>query len=81
MPPCGPLDSGAGSTMIEARGTTHCIDFGVDHIRQEPKITRMAGPAFVQNGTRITFSSPVQLGQSSSLQNRVLYKLPTTIAG
>jgi DNA topoisomerase VI subunit B len=52
------LDGAAGSTVIEAHGTKHHVAFGVDHIRQEPKISRTNGPSFVKNGTRITVHWP-----------------------
>jgi DNA topoisomerase VI subunit B len=56
------LDGDAGSTVIEARGIAHRITFAVDHIRQEPKITRTnlirRPTSFVQNGTRITLLWP-----------------------
>lgn len=52
------LDGASGETVIEAQGVQHRITFAVDHIRQEPKITRTNGPSLVQNGTRITLLWP-----------------------
>jgi DNA topoisomerase VI subunit B len=56
------LDGGVGSTVIETRGMAYRITFAVDHIRQEPRITRtkvIGRPtSFVQNDTRITLLWP-----------------------
>jgi histidine kinase/DNA gyrase B/HSP90-like ATPase len=52
------LDGAAGSTVIEAQGAAHRITFAVDHIRQEPKITRANGPSPVNTGTRVTLFWP-----------------------
>src|SRR4029077_17160781 len=52
------LDGAAGTTVIEAQGVAHGITFGVDHIRQEPRITRTNGVSVVQTGTRIIVHWP-----------------------
>jgi DNA topoisomerase VI subunit B len=47
-----------GRTIIEAHGVAHCIEFSVDHIKQEPRITRTTSPSPVTTGTRITVTVP-----------------------
>jgi DNA topoisomerase VI subunit B len=47
-----------GETIIEAHGIAHHIVFGVDHIRQEPKIEHTTKPSSVRSGTRITVELP-----------------------
>jgi DNA topoisomerase VI subunit B len=44
----------AGVTIIETRGTKHTIEFRVDHINNEPKITHVTEPSPVEVGTGIT---------------------------
>src|SRR5260370_36918869 len=41
-------------TIIESRGVRHRIAFGVDQVRQEPKINRTCTASSVKTGTRIT---------------------------
>jgi hypothetical protein len=52
------LDGAAGETVIEARGAAHRITFAVDHVRQEPKITRTSGASPVKIGTRVCLFWP-----------------------
>ena len=57
------LDEGKGeerssTTIIEARGLAHRIVFGVDHIRQEPKIEHTTKKSSVKIGTKITVTLP-----------------------
>jgi hypothetical protein len=52
------LDGAAGETVIEAREAAHRITFAVDHVRQEPKITRTNGASPVKIGTRVTILWP-----------------------
>jgi DNA topoisomerase VI subunit B len=47
-------EEACGKTTIEAHGIGHHIEFAVDHIRLEPKITRTTTPSPVVVGTRIT---------------------------
>jgi hypothetical protein len=47
-------EDAAGKTMIEAHGLVHQIEFAVDHIRQEPKITYAMQPSPVICGTKVT---------------------------
>jgi DNA-binding transcriptional regulator YdaS (Cro superfamily) len=59
------LDEGKGeerssTTIIEARGLAHRIVFGVDHIRQEPKIEHTTNPSPVTSGTKITVTLPLR---------------------
>ena len=51
-------EEAAGKTIIEANGVAHHIAFGVDHIRQEPKIAHTTKPSSVVQGTRITVALP-----------------------
>jgi hypothetical protein len=47
-----------GETVIEALGIEHKIEFRVDHINNEPKITHSASPSPVRTGTRVTVKWP-----------------------
>ena len=51
-------EEASGITIIEANGIAHQIAFGVDHIRQEPKITHTTKPSSVVQGTRIRVQLP-----------------------
>jgi hypothetical protein len=53
------LDGAKGETVIESRGTAHQIRFGVDHVRNQPKIDHVRGDSIVKTGTRITVRWPV----------------------
>jgi DNA topoisomerase VI subunit B len=46
------------TTIIEARGIAHTIQFGVDKIRMEPMIRHDKATSSVRTGTRITISWP-----------------------
>ena len=52
-------EEAAGVTVIEAHGIAHRIEFAVDHIKQEPKITHTTEPSGVVAGTRVTVTLPV----------------------
>jgi DNA topoisomerase VI subunit B len=43
-----------GRTIIETRGVKHRIEFRVDHINNQPKITHTTSPSSVNVGTKIT---------------------------
>src|SRR5262245_34552052 len=43
-----------GATSIETRGIKHRIEFGVDHINNQPKITHTTAPSSITVGTKIT---------------------------
>jgi DNA topoisomerase VI subunit B len=45
-------------TIIEAHGIAHRIRFSVDHILQEPKISRLTRSSPVTNGSKITVRLP-----------------------
>jgi DNA topoisomerase VI subunit B len=45
-------------TIIEAHGIAHRIRFSVDHILQEPKISRLTKSSPVTKGTKITVTLP-----------------------
>jgi Histidine kinase-, DNA gyrase B-, and HSP90-like ATPase len=47
-----------GKTIIETRGTAHCITFAVDPVRQTPRISHETAPSIVKKGTRITVCWP-----------------------
>jgi DNA topoisomerase VI subunit B len=51
-------EEASGKTIIEANGVGHHIAFGVDHIKQEPKIQYTTRPSSVVRGTRITVNLP-----------------------
>jgi DNA topoisomerase VI subunit B len=57
-------EGAAGRTTIESHGIAHHIEFAVDHIRLEPKITRKTTPSPVVLGTRITVMMPLPTGNS-----------------
>jgi hypothetical protein len=48
-----------GVTIIETRGVKHRIEFGVDHINNQPKITHTTTPSPVAVGTKITVEWPL----------------------
>jgi DNA topoisomerase VI subunit B len=54
---CNDADA-VGVTIIETRGTKHRIEFGVDHINNQPKITHITTSSTVTVGTRITVVWP-----------------------
>jgi hypothetical protein len=57
-------EDAAGKTVIEAHGIAHHIEFSVDHIKLEPKITRTIAPSPVVRGTRVTVMLPLPTGTS-----------------
>jgi hypothetical protein len=48
----------AGVTIIETRGVEHRIEFRVDHVNNEPKITHATGPSAIDVGTKVTVLWP-----------------------
>jgi hypothetical protein len=48
----------AGITIIETRGIKHQIEFGVDHINNEPKIIHTKTESPVKVGTKLTINWP-----------------------
>jgi hypothetical protein len=52
-------EEASGKTIIEANGLAHRIAFGVDHIKQEPKITHTTKPSSIVQGTKITVEFPM----------------------
>jgi DNA topoisomerase VI subunit B len=48
----------SGLTVIETRGVEHRIEFRVDHVNNEPKITHNVVPSSIERGTRITVKWP-----------------------
>jgi DNA topoisomerase VI subunit B len=52
------LDGTKGETIIEARRVAHRITFGVDPLRQEPRISHQTASSDVTVGTRITVRWP-----------------------
>jgi len=51
----------AGVTIIETRGVRHRIEFRVDHINNEPKITHTTTPSLIGVGTKVTIKWPATL--------------------
>ena len=54
----GDKSEAAGVTIIETRGVEHRIEFRVDHINNEPKITHTTAPSPIKVGTKITIKWP-----------------------
>jgi hypothetical protein len=55
----GHADGGAvGVTLIETRGVEHCIEFRIDHVNSQPKITHTTRPSALKVGTRVTIKWP-----------------------
>jgi DNA topoisomerase VI subunit B len=52
------LDGNVGQVTIEARTVAHRIEFSVDQIRQQPKISHVKEASAVRTGTRITVQWP-----------------------
>jgi hypothetical protein len=48
----------AGVTIIATRGVEHRIEFRVDHVNNEPKITHTTRPSPIDVGTKITIEWP-----------------------
>jgi hypothetical protein len=48
----------AGLTIIETRGVKHCIEFRVDHVNNEPRITHNIVSSSVSVGTKVTVKWP-----------------------
>ena len=46
-------------TIIETRGIEHRIEFRVDHVNNEPRITHTTSPSPIKAGTQITIKWPV----------------------
>jgi DNA topoisomerase VI subunit B len=53
------LDGTKSEALIESQGVMHRIGFGVDPVRQEPKIDHIRERSSVRTGTRITVKWPV----------------------
>jgi DNA topoisomerase VI subunit B len=51
-------EAASSVTLIEAHGVLHRVKFCVDHIRQEPKITRIERASPVTVGTKVTVKLP-----------------------
>jgi DNA topoisomerase VI subunit B len=49
-----------GVTTIETRGVEHRIEFGVDHVSNQPKITHTTTPSPVTVGTKINVGWPTR---------------------
>jgi DNA topoisomerase VI subunit B len=60
-------EEASGKTIIEAHGLAHHIAFGVDHIRQEPKIAHITKPSSAVHGTRVTVRLPALQWESSEV--------------
>jgi DNA topoisomerase VI subunit B len=50
----------AGVTIIETRGAKHRIEFRVDHVNNEPKITHDIVPSSIDVGTKIAIKWPAK---------------------
>jgi hypothetical protein len=47
-----------GETVIETLGVEHRIQFRVDHINNQPKVTHITSPSPLETGTRVTVKWP-----------------------
>jgi DNA topoisomerase VI subunit B len=64
----GGNDEAVGVTIIEARGIEHRIEFRVDHVNNEPRITHTTSPSPIKTGSRITINWPmIQYGGTTLL--------------
>jgi DNA topoisomerase VI subunit B len=54
-------EDASGKTTIESHGIAHHIEFSVDHIKQEPKITHTMTPSPMVVGTKVTVRMARQL--------------------
>jgi DNA topoisomerase VI subunit B len=52
------LDGNVGRVVIEAHEIAHEIQFRVDHVRQQPKLTHTCSASPVRNGTRVAVFWP-----------------------
>jgi DNA topoisomerase VI subunit B len=50
----------AGVTIIETRGSKHRIEFGVDHINNQPKIAHDISSSSIAVGTKVTLEWPTK---------------------
>lgn len=48
-----------GTTIIETRGSRHQIEFRVDHINNQPKLSHTTAPSPIDVGTKVTVKWPV----------------------
>ena len=55
----GGNDEAVGITVIETHGIEHRIEFRVDHINNEPRISHTTSPSPIKIGSRITINWPV----------------------
>jgi hypothetical protein len=55
---CEKNTEAVGVTIIGTRGTSHRIEFGVDHVNNQPKISHTTTPSPIAGGTRITVEWP-----------------------
>jgi hypothetical protein len=58
----------AGITIIKTRGVEHRIEFRVDHVTNEPKITHTTKPSSINVGTSVTIKWPMMWGHDEFIQ-------------
>ena len=51
-------EAAIGTTVIETMGVLHKIEFQVNHVTNEPRLTYTTGASAVTNGTRVTLRWP-----------------------
>jgi hypothetical protein len=51
-------EAAVGTTLIETRGIAHQIEFHVDHVTNEPRLSYTTGASPVMDGTRVTIRWP-----------------------
>jgi ABC transporter substrate binding protein/Histidine kinase-, DNA gyrase B-, and HSP90-like ATPase len=49
-----------GVTIIETRGVAHTIEFRVDHVNNQPKVTHATAPSAINAGTKVTVKWPAE---------------------
>jgi DNA topoisomerase VI subunit B len=59
-----------GTTIIETRGVAHRIEFRVDHVNNQPKITHATTPSPVNVGSKITVKWPARLSLLKNAEER-----------
>jgi DNA topoisomerase VI subunit B len=57
-----------GVTIIRTRGVEHRIEFRVDHVTNEPKLTHTTKPSSIHDGTSVTIKWPAIWGRDEFIQ-------------
>jgi hypothetical protein len=68
-----------GVTIIESRGITHRIEFRVDHVNNQPKITHTTTPCSRKVGTKITIEWPSSAALLENTEPRFKYLIQSYV--